>query len=85
MITIGLVLENYLEEKSTFCVISSKKNGRDSGHNGLNPALGVLAHSRRRFALRYGDKTSAMEQYGVLKETNSILAAQLLKQIGEAK
>jgi len=35
--------------------------------------------------LKLGDKTSAMEQYRLLKERNSILAAQLLKQINDAK
>ncbi|HSB12380.1 MAG TPA: TonB family protein [Blastocatellia bacterium] len=35
--------------------------------------------------LKLGDKSSAMEQYRLLKERNSILAAQLLKQINEAK
>ena len=35
--------------------------------------------------LKLGDKTSAMEQYRLLKERNSILAAQLLKQIHDAK
>jgi TonB family protein len=35
--------------------------------------------------LKLGDKTSAMEQYRLLKEWNSILAEQLLKQINEAQ
>jgi TonB family protein len=35
--------------------------------------------------LKLGDKTSAMEQYRLLKQWNSILAEQLLKQINEAK
>jgi TonB family protein len=35
--------------------------------------------------LKLGDKTSAMEQYHALKEWNSILAEQLLKQINEAQ
>jgi tetratricopeptide (TPR) repeat protein len=34
--------------------------------------------------LKLGDKRSAMEQYRLLKERNSILAGQLLKQINEA-
>jgi TonB family protein len=35
--------------------------------------------------LKLGDKTSAMEQYRLLKEWNSILAERLLKQINEAR
>lgn len=35
--------------------------------------------------LKLGDKTSAMEQYRLLKEWNSILAERLLKQINEAQ
>lgn len=35
--------------------------------------------------LKLGDKSSAMEQYRLLKEWNSILAEQLLKQINEAQ
>jgi TonB family protein len=35
--------------------------------------------------LKLGDKTSALEQYALLKERNSILAAQLLEQINLAK
>ena len=35
--------------------------------------------------LNLGDKTSAMEQYRLLKEWNSILAERLLKQINEAQ
>jgi TonB family protein len=35
--------------------------------------------------LKLGDSAAAMEQYRLLKERNSILAAQLLKQINEAR
>jgi len=35
--------------------------------------------------LKLGDGASAMEQYRLLKERNSILAERLLKQINEAR
>jgi hypothetical protein len=51
--------------------------------NGKMRLIGVIPSGLTY--LKLGDKTSAMEQYRLLKEWNSILAERLLKQINEAQ